>query len=119
MAATTIADTLASWIAMALVPLIAYGLALLRRWGINQTVLAAIGRGAGAAYAELLRARDGATPAAIERAVDAGAEYVERRIPATLGKAGLPNTDSVRDVVRAELGKLLAADPTIGPKAGA
>jgi hypothetical protein len=116
MDATTIADTLASWIAAALVPLIAYGLALLRRWGINQTVLAAIGRGAGAAYAELLRARDGATPAAIERAVDAGAEYVEKRVPDTLPKAGFVNTDAVRQAVRAELGKMLAADPSVSVK---
>jgi hypothetical protein len=97
----------------AIVYLLGHALVVLRRAKINETVIAAIGRGAGAAYTELLRSRDGATPAAIERAVDAGAQYVERRIPATLNKAGFGNTDSVRDVVRAELGKLLAADPNV------
>jgi hypothetical protein len=118
MDATTIADTLASWIAAALVPLIAYGLALLRRWGINDTVLAAITRGAGAAYAELVRGKEGTTHAAIERAVDVGAAYVEKRVPATLPKAGFVNHDAVRDAVRAHLGTLLAADPTVSPKGG-
>lgn len=113
---------LAQQLAELLVPLIVYilghGLVLLRRRGINETVVAAIGRGAGAAYAELVRSREGATGTALERAVDAGAAYVEQRIPATLNKAGFQNTDSVRDAVRAELGRLLAADPNVSIKGG-
>lgn len=114
----TIASDLAVWIAPALVPLIGYGLALLRRWRINETVIAAIVRGAGAAYAELVRNREGVTTSAMEAAVDAGAAYVEQRIPATLAKAGFASTDAVRQAVKAQLGTLLAADPTVGPKAG-
>jgi hypothetical protein len=106
-----------------LVPLIVYilghGLVLLRRWRINETVLAAIARGAGAAYAELVRRKEGTTHAAIEHAVDIGAAYVERRVPDTLPKAGFVNTNAVRDAVRAQLGTLLAADPTVSPKGGA
>lgn len=90
--------------------------ALARRWHINTTVIRAVVRGAGAAYMSLVQDREGASTAAIERAVDAGAAYVEQRIPSALVKAGFGNTDSVRQAVRAQLGTLLAADPgvTIG-----
>jgi hypothetical protein len=108
-----LAGQLAELLAAALVPVFAWALALLRRWHINTTVVRAVVRGAGAAYMSLVQDRDGATTGAIERAVDAGAAYVEQRIPATLGKAGFHNTDSVRQAVRAQLGTLLAADPGV------
>lgn len=109
----TLAAQLAELLVPLLVPIIAWLLALARRWHINTTVVRAIVRGAGAAYLSLVQDRDGASTAAIERAVDAGAAYVEQRIPATLNKAGFNNTDSVRQAVRAQLGTLLAADPSV------
>jgi hypothetical protein len=37
-------------------------------------------------------------------------------VPDTLPKAGFVNTDAVRQAVRAELGKMLAADPSVSVK---
>jgi hypothetical protein len=115
---TALAQQLAELLVPIIVYILGHGLVLLRRWRINDTVLAAITRGAGAAYAELVRGKEGTTHAAIERAVDVGAAYVEKRVPATLPKAGFVNHDAVRDAVRAHLGTLLAADPTVSPKGG-
>lgn len=86
---------------------------MLRRWHINSVVLKAIVRGAGAAYMSLLEDREGATPAAIARAVDVGANYAEARVPAFLPKAGFSTTAAVRDAVKAQLGLELRADPTV------
>lgn len=108
-----LAQHLAELLAAALVPAIGWLLTIIRRWHINTTVVRAVVRGAGAAYLSLVQEKQGATTSAIERAVDAGAAYVEQRIPATLGKAGFSNTDSVRQAVRAQLGTLLAADPSV------
>lgn len=110
---TALAAQLAELLAAALVPLLAWLLALARRWHINTTVVRAIVRGAGAAYMSLVQDKQGPTTAAIERAVDAGAAYVEQRIPSALNKAGFNSTDSVRQAVRAQLGTLLAADPSV------
>ena len=104
-----IADVIGQLIAPALVPVIGYLLALLRTWHINATVLRAVARGAGAAYLSMVESRRGVTSA-----VDAGAAYVETRVPDTLRKAGL-DSGAVKQLVRGELGKLLAADPTVGP----
>jgi hypothetical protein len=109
----SLAQHLAELLPPLLVPAIAWLLALARRWHINTTVVRAVVRGAGAAYLSLVRDSEGATYGAIERAVDAGAAYVEKRIPDTLGKAGFTTTDAVRDAVRAQLGTLLAADPSV------
>ena len=114
----TIAREIANLIVPLLIPAVGYGLALLRRWRINDVVLRAIVRGAGAAYVELVQSKQGTNNAAIEAAVDVGAGYVESRIPATLVKAGLASPDAVRDAVRAQLGTLLAADPTVGVRGG-
>lgn len=94
------------WLALAITTALAYA----RKWKINDTVLKAVARGAGAAYLTMLEERRGT--AGLAQAVDAGAAYVEQRLPATLVKAGL-DTDSVRQMVRAELGKMLASDPTV------
>ena len=108
-----LADQLAELLAAALVPIAGYLLALVRRWHINTTVVRAIVRGAGAAYMSLLQDKAGTAAPAVERALDAGAAYVQQRIPATLEKAGFGNTDAVRQAVRAQLGTLLAADPNV------
>jgi len=113
MNASDLARQLAELLVPLLVPAIAWLLALARRWHINTTVVRAIARGAGAAYLSLVQDRQGATVVGIERAIDAGADYVEQRIPDTLGKAGFHNSDSVRQAVRAQLGTLLAADPSV------
>lgn len=114
----TIARDLADLIVPLLIPAVGYGLALLRRWRINDVVLRAVVRGAGAAYVELVRGKEGTSHGAIEAAVDVGAAYVEARVPDTLAKAGLKSPDAVRDAVRAQLGTLLAADPTVGVRGG-
>jgi hypothetical protein len=108
-----LADQLAELLAAALVPIAGYLVALVRRWHINTTVLRAVVRGAGAAYMSLLQDKAGASAPAVERALDVGAAYVQQRVPASLPKAGFGNTDSVRQAVRAQLGTLLAADPSI------
>lgn len=113
MTTESLAGLMGQMLAAGLLPLAAWLLAMLRRARINDTVLRAVARGAGAAYMSLLEDRgQGVTATTIDRAVDAGAAYVESRVPATLPKAGV-NTDAVRDLVRAELGKLLAADPSV------
>lgn len=116
------AEALAHQVTQLLVPLIvpavAYLLAMLRRWRINDVVLRAIVRGAGAAYLEMVRSRPAAGHSSIESAVEIGAAYVESRVGATLPKAGFTDPAAVRDAVRAQLGTLLAADPTVGVKAG-
>ncbi len=118
----TIAQMLSQWIVELLMPvliyLIGHAVVLLRRWRINDVVLRAVVRGAGAAYVELVRGKEGTSGPAIEAAVDVGAAYVEARVPDTLAKAGLKIPDAVRDAVRAQLGTLLAADPTVGVRGG-
>jgi hypothetical protein len=108
-----LAGQLAELLALALVPAIGWALAALRRWHINGIVLKAIARGAGAAYMTLLETRDGITPQAIDWAVGEGAAYVEKRVPGTLPKAGFVSTSDVREAVRAHLGTLLPADPSV------
>jgi hypothetical protein len=113
MTAESLAALLGQIATAGLLPLAAWLLAMLRRAKINDTVLKAVARGAGAAYMSLLEDRDrGVTPGTIAKAVDDGAAYVEERVTGTLTKAGV-DTDAVRSLVRAELGKLLAADPSV------
>lgn len=113
MTAESLAAAFSDWIVAALVPLAAWLLSMMRRAAIRDTVLRAVVRGAGAAYMSLLEDKaQGVTPATVARAVDDGAAYVESRVPASLPKVGL-DTEAVRTMVRAELGKLLAADPGV------
>ena len=109
---TLLAEHLAELLAAALVPAAGWLLTIARRWHINTTVLRAVARGAGTAYLSLLQDRQGTTPGAIERAVAAGAAYVEARVPGAVDKAGM-GAEDVAQAVRAQLGTLLAADPSV------
>jgi len=99
-----------------LVPLLAWLGSIAAKWHINSTVLRAVARGAGVAYLALLEERRGT--GGLPQAIAQGASYVEARVPDYLGKLGI-TSDRLDGMVRGELGKLLAADPSIkiGPGA--
>jgi hypothetical protein len=102
--------SLAEIVAALLVPVFGYGLALLRKHMVRSTVLRAVARGAGEAYLVMLEQQRGVAGA--RSAVEAGADYVIDRVPAAMASAGV-NGEDVRQMVRGELGKLLAADPGV------
>jgi hypothetical protein len=101
--------------AAALVPsLLALALVWLRQHQVNTTVIEAVGRAAGAAYKQMVEA--GAAHAgstSLVAAVAEGQAYLSAQIPDMLKAAGLTPEAAAR-MVSAELGKLLAIDPTIG-----
>jgi hypothetical protein len=103
----SIAGLLGQAITAALVPLVGIALAWLRRWHINETVLKAVTRGAGAAYMTMVEDKR----AGISGAVEVGAAYVERRVPTALARAGV-DSDALRELVKSHLGTLLPADPS-------
>lgn len=101
--------------AAALVPsLFALALVWLRRHQINTTVIEAVGRAAGEAYKQMVQSGSTAiTPISLAAAVAEGRAYLLTHIPETLKAAGLTPETAAR-MVSAELGKLLAIDPTVG-----
>lgn len=112
MSAEDLARLLVELLMPALLAVAGWALALLRRWAINATVLRAVARGAGAAYLSMVQEKAGASEGAVNRAVLAGADYVEQRIPDTLARAGVTAL-ALQQIVRAELGRMLAADPSV------
>ena len=75
----------------------------------------AIGRAGGVAYNTLLASGKPVTDrAALTAAAMAGAGYLADRVAPQLATRGL-TPDAVAQIAGAELGKLLAADPSAGP----
>lgn len=98
----------------ALIPaLFALTLVWLRQHRINTTVLAAVGRAAGEAYKQIVQSGGTANnPVSLAAAIAEGREYLFARIPDALKAAGV-TPEGAAQLVSAELGKLLALDPTV------
>jgi len=101
-------------LAAAAVPMLgALALAWLRRRQINTTVFEAVGRAAGESYRHIAASGRPVTDrVALAAGISADGSYLLDRIPDTLRAAGLSPEDAAQ-IVGAELGKLLAADPSI------
>jgi hypothetical protein len=111
-------NSILTWLqafATALVPsLLALALVWLRRHQINTQVIEAVGRAAGEAYRHMVQSGGlGADPASWAAAVTQGRAYLLARIPDALAAAGV-TPEGAAQMVSAELGKLLAIDPTVG-----
>lgn len=102
---------------LALVPVLgAYALSLLRSHGIDNVLTQAIGRAGGVAYTQLLASGKPVTDRnALASAAMAGAAYLQDRVPGIVAAKGL-SPGAVADIAGAELGRLLAADPAVGPR---
>lgn len=101
--------------ATALIPsLFALALVWLRRHQINTRVIEAVGRAAGEAYKQMIQsAGTQPTGVSLAAAVSAGCDYLLARIPETLRAAEI-TPEGAAQMVSAELGRLLAIDPTVG-----
>jgi hypothetical protein len=89
--------------------------AFLRDRQLSDAIAAAATRGAGLAYTLLLAAGEAAArPQVQNAAVSAGLEYVLNSFPDAITAKGV-TPDHIASMVAGELGKLLAADPTVGP----
>jgi hypothetical protein len=99
----------------ALLPaLLALALVCLRRHRVNIVVIEAVGRAAGEAYRQMVQSGASITHStALAAAVAAGCDYLAARIPDALKAAGI-TPEGAAQMVSAELGKLLAIDPTVG-----
>lgn len=76
-------------------------------------VLGAASRGAGIAYDALASYTLGTDPAKVrEKAFKAGVDYMAGAAPAAIAALGISNA-TVENMVRGELGKLLATDPAV------
>jgi hypothetical protein len=111
-------NTILAWFqafATALVPsLFALALVWLRRHQINTQVIEAVGRAAGEAYRHMVQGGGlGTDPAYWAAAVTQGRAYLFARVPEALTAAGV-TPEGAAQMVSAELGKLLAVDPTVG-----
>ncbi len=98
----------------ALVPaLFALALIWLRQHQMNSTVIAAVGRAAGEAYKQIVQVGGSATNSvSLAAAIAEGRDYLLARIPDALKAAGV-TPEAAAQMVSAELGKLLALDPTV------
>jgi hypothetical protein len=107
-----------AWIqafANALVPaMFALALVWLRQHKVNTTVIEAVGRAAGEVYKQIVQSGAPVTDrASLAAAVAEGRDYLQARIPDALKAAGI-TPEGAAQMVSAELGKLLAIDPTVG-----
>ena len=92
----------------------ARGLAYLRAKHINTTVYEAIGRAGGVAYTAFLASGRPVTDrAALAAAAAAGGAYLESTVPGALAASGVTDPAKMATIAGAELGKLLALDPSI------
>lgn len=112
-----IAAALAPWLnalLIAVLPAIgAWAVAELRRRNLNATVVAAMERAGGEAYRHLLASGRPATdPAALAAAARAGALYMLDRVPDAMRARGVTESGA-EQAAAAELGRLLAADPSV------
>lgn len=99
----------------ALIPsLFALALVWLRQHQTNIRVIEAVGRAAGEAYKQMVQSGERRLhPISLAAAVADGRDYLLARIPDLLKAAGV-TPEAAAQLVSAELGKLLAIDPTIG-----
>jgi hypothetical protein len=100
-------------IALGALPVLgAFGLRVLHRMGVNKRFTDALSRAAGQAYSDLVSSGAVITDrASLAAAVASGVSYMETRMPDLLAKEGVTR-DDLRQIVTAEFGKLLAADPS-------
>lgn len=100
--------------AAALVPsLLALGFVWLRQHQVNTRIIEAVGRAAGVAYKQMVEARVAHTgQTSLAAAVAEGQAYLLAHVPDALKAAGL-TPEVAAQMVSAELGKLLAIDPSI------
>ena len=90
-------------------------LALLRKHNLDNAFFQAVARAGGVAYTSLLASGRPVTDrAALASAALAGATYLQQRVPGLVQARGL-QPGAVADIAGAELGKLLASDPSLGP----
>lgn len=86
---------------------------VMRKHNINTTIIEALGRAGGLAYAELVKSNKLGQAKSISEAVKVGEDFMRDQVPDAMKSAGVtPN--AVSKMVTGELGKLLAADPTVG-----
>lgn len=94
-----------------------WGIAVLKKHNRDTRWYEAIGRAGGAAYNALLASglpfND---PRAQKLAAEAGAQYLITRVPELMAARGRTPADAVQ-ISHAEMGTLLARDPTVGPPA--
>ena len=91
-------------------------LAWLRARAIDTTIYEAIGRAGGRAYSALLASGRPVTDrAAIAAAAAVGGAYLMQTVPGALGAKGVADPAAMAELAGAELGRLLAADPTVKP----
>ena len=94
------------------------GLAWLKSRSLDTTVYEAIGRAGGVAYRALLTSGQPASnPSALKHAAEAGGSYLLATVPEALAARGV-RPEMVATLAGAELGRLLAADPTVAPGPG-
>jgi hypothetical protein len=85
----------------------------LRAGRLRDAVKLAAGTAAGLAYAVQAEAVQKGLPVPTQaEAVSQGVDYINRRVPGALAFFKVPPED-VKEMVRGELGKLLASDPTV------
>jgi hypothetical protein len=98
----------------ALLPLLfALGLAWLRRHHLNTTFLAILGQAAGTAYQQLAQSGAKITDSvSLHAAIAAGVSYLVANLPRALQAQGI-TPERAAAMVAAELGRLIALDPTI------
>ncbi len=105
-----------SALALAMLPVLgSLALALLREHNMDNAFFQAVARAGGVTYTALVASGRPVTDrAALASAALAGANYLQQRVPELVQARGL-QAGAVADIAGAELGKLLAADPTTGP----
>jgi hypothetical protein len=105
-----IAAVLVPVLATALAPLLGWLVALVRRWSIDAALARALARGAGVAYLSLIEQRRGSDPGAVAAAQAEAVDFVAAAPIMAKANVSPARLDAL---VRAELGKLLAADPGV------
>lgn len=110
----TLANLLATLLGPVFLWIAGRAVMVLRNWNINATVARAIGRAAGAAYLTLVEERRGTDSTALNRAVGNAMEFVNAgpTVAPLLAKAGIDQA-RLEQIIRAELGNKLAADPSV------
>jgi hypothetical protein len=112
-----IAKAFAPWVQqlfLAVLPVLgAWAVAELRRRSVNATLVAAIERAGGEAYRHLLASGRAPTdPGALAAAARAGSLYLFERVPDALRARGV-SAEAAEQIAGAELGRLLATDPSV------
>lgn len=97
----------------------AKGLAYLRAKQVNTTIYEAIGRAGAVAYtAFLATGRPVTDRTALAVGAAAGGAYLKSRVPDALAASGVVTPQAMAELAGAEMGKLLALDPSVKVPAG-